>query len=121
MRSASIENLIVLLHMDHLLTKHRQFRTLYSLPSLGNLELYILYLGQSLLSLFTTQNGPIWARDAHVCGLGPIIPIKSSGLRRSDPQAGDAWKRWHKASKFSQLSRAQVHLIATCSIEEEDL
>ena len=40
MRNASIENLIVLLHMDRLLTKHRQFRTLYSLPSLGNLELY---------------------------------------------------------------------------------
>ena len=51
MRNASIENLIVLLHMDRLLTKHRQFRTLYSLPSLGNLELYILYLGQSMLSL----------------------------------------------------------------------
>jgi len=29
MRNASIENLIVLLHMDRLLTKHRQFRTLY--------------------------------------------------------------------------------------------
>jgi hypothetical protein len=30
MRNASIENLIVLLYMDHLLTKHRQFRTLFS-------------------------------------------------------------------------------------------
>ena len=71
---------------------------------------YILYVGQSLLSLFSTQNGPIWAGDAHACGLGLIIPTKSSGLRKSDHQA---------ASKFSQLSRALVHLIRTCLIEED--
>jgi hypothetical protein len=49
MRNASIENLIVLLHMDHLLTKHRQFRTLFS-TKVRHIELYrcVWFLGQFL-------------------------------------------------------------------------
>ena len=72
MRNASIENLIVLLHMDRLLTKHRQFRTLYSLSGTINAFPSLPRTDQFGLEMHTLVDlGRLFLRSPVGCA-GPI-------------------------------------------------